>query len=68
MPSNHLVAVGQTYFQHLTEAWRISGTSILGDVLMFYHGIFPDFLPKAAGNLVILANEILTGQRCKIDI
>ena len=66
LTSLHLSLVGQSYLEHLTQAFKVSFNSIFGGILMFYHGIFPDLFPQLAGNMVIHAREILHGQRCKV--
>lgn len=50
--TEHPESVGETYVEHLGEAWSFSGAMLLGGLLCFVHGLFP-FLFKKTGSQII---------------
>lgn len=51
--SKHLEELGESYFRHLGEAWRISVQCLLAASAAFLHGIFPAAMKTTATDLLL---------------
>ncbi|GGY42067.1 DUF6356 family protein [Parvularcula lutaonensis] len=63
----HPESVGETYVQHLGEAWSFAGAMILGGLCCFLHGLLPFFFQGTGSRIISGLHDRMVVCRSRAD-
>ena len=64
--TEHPESVGESWFEHLRQAWSFGGRMILAGVACLLHGLFPFLFVKTGSNAVRgLFDRMVTNRNAK---